>query len=124
MLKANNVELRFNTRVLFENVNIEFKDDNCYGIIGANGAGKSTFLKVLSGEIDTTKGEVILGKGERLSVLRQNHNEFDEYTVLDTVIMGDSKLYKVMKEKNDLYMKEDFSNGNYITVGYLEDEFA
>ena len=87
MLKASNVELRFNTRVLFENVNIEFKDDNCYGIIGANGAGKSTFLKVLAGEIDTTKGEVILGKGERLSVLKQNHNEFDEYTVLDTVIM-------------------------------------
>ena len=124
MLKANNVELRFNTRVLFENVNIEFKDDNCYGIIGANGAGKSTFLKVLSGEIDTTKGEVILGKDERLSVLRQNHNEFDEYTVLDTVIMGDSKLYKVMKEKNDLYMKEDFSMEDGIRAGELEEEFA
>ena len=96
MLKTVNIGLRFNTRTLFENVNIEFKDDNCYGIIGANGAGKSTFLKILSGEIDSTKGEVILGKNERISVLRQNHNEFDEFTVLETVIMGDSKLYSII----------------------------
>ena len=124
MLKANNIEIRFNTRVLFENVNLEFKDDNCYGIIGANGAGKSTFLKILSGELEPTKGDVILGKGERLSVLKQNHNEFDEYTVLDTVIMGDYRLYKVMKEKNDLYMKEDFSMEDGMKVAELEEEFA
>src|SRR5574344_530827 len=124
MLKASNIEIRFNTRVLFENVNIEFKDDNCYGIIGANGAGKSTFLRILSGELEPTKGDVILGKGERLSVLKQNHNEFDEYTVLDTVIMGDYRLYKVKKEKNDLYMKEDFSMEDGIKVAELEEEFA
>ena len=109
MLKVNNVELRFSSRVLFENVNIEFKDDNCYGIIGANGAGKSTFLKILSGEVESTKGEVIIGKGERLSVLKQNHNEFDEYPVLETVIMGDSELYGIMKEKEAIYSKADFS---------------
>ena len=124
MLKCVNVGLRFNTRTLFENVNIEFKDDNCYGIIGANGAGKSTFLKILSGEIDTTKGEVIHGKNERLSVLKQNHNEFDEYTVLDTVISGNDKLYKIMKEKDALYMKEDFSMEDGMRVGELEEEFA
>ena len=95
MLKASNVSLRFNTRTLFENVNLEFKDDNCYGIIGANGAGKSTFLKILSGEIESTTGEVILGKDQRLSVLKQNHNEYDNFTVIDTVIMGNSRLYKV-----------------------------
>jgi len=124
MLKASNIGLRFNTRVLFDNVNIEFKDDNCYGIIGANGAGKSTFLKILSGEIDSTKGEVILGKGERLSTLRQNHNEFDEFQVLETVIMGDAKLYSIMKEKEELYMKEDFSMEDGMKVAELEEEFA
>ena len=85
MLKINNVSLRFGTRTLFENVNLEFKDDNCYGIIGANGAGKSTFLKLLSGEIDSTSGEVILGKNERLSVLKQNHNEFNDLTVFNII---------------------------------------
>ena len=124
MLKTVNIGLRFNTRTLFENVNIEFKDDNCYGIIGANGAGKSTFLKILSGEIDSTKGEVILGKNERISTLRQNHNEFDEYTVLETVIMGDSKLYSIMKEKEALYMKPDFTMEDGMRVGELEEEFA
>ena len=124
MLKVSNLSIKFNTRTLFENVNLEFKSDNCYGVIGANGAGKSTFLKIISGELESTKGEVILGKGERVSVLRQNHNEFDEYTVLDTVIMGDEKLYKVMKEKNDLYMKEDFSMEDGIRAGELEEEFA
>ena len=124
MLKTVNIGLRFNTRTLFENVNIEFKDDNCYGIIGANGAGKSTFLKILSGEIDSTKGEVILGKNERISVLRQNHNEFDEFTVLETVIMGDSKLYSIMKEKEALYMKPDFTMEDGMRVGELEEEFA
>ena len=124
MLKCLNVGLRFNTRTLFENVNIEFKDDNCYGIIGANGAGKSTFLKILSGEIETTKGEVILGKNERISTLKQNHNEFDQYNVLETVIMGDEKLYSIMKEKESLYMKEDFSIEDGMRVGELEEEFA
>lgn len=124
MLKANNIGLRFNTRVLFDNVNMEFKDDNCYGIIGANGAGKSTFLKILSGELDSTKGEVILGKGERLSTLKQNHNEFDDYQVLETVIMGDTKLYKIMKEKEELYLKPDFSMEDGIKVADLEEEFA
>ena len=105
MLKINNVSLRFGTRTLFENVNLEFKDDNCYGIIGANGAGKSTFLKIISGEVESTKGEVIIGKNERISVLRQNHNEFDEYKVIDTVISGDTELYDIMKEKEAIYMK-------------------
>lgn len=124
MLKVNNVSLRFNTRTLFENVNLEFKEDNCYGIIGANGAGKSTFLKILSGEIDSTTGDITLGKGERLSILKQNHNEFDDYTVLDTVIMGNTKLYEVMKEKDALYMKSDFTNEDGMRAAILEEEFA
>jgi len=123
MLKVVNLGLRFNTRVLFENVNLEFKSDNCYGIIGANGAGKSTFLKIISGEIDSTKGEVIIGKDERISVLKQNHNEFDEYTVLDTVIMGDSELYSIMKEKEAIYMKPDFSMEDGMKVAELEEKF-
>jgi len=124
MLKVNNLSLRFNTRTLFENVNLEFKDDNCYGIIGANGAGKSTFLKILSGEIDSTTGEVTLGKDQRLSVLKQNHNEYDNFTVIDTVIMGNSRLYNVMKEKDELYMKADFTNEDGIRAANLEEEFA
>ena len=124
MLKVNNLSLRFNTRTLFENVNLEFKDDNCYGIIGANGAGKSTFLKILSGEIDSTTGEVVLGKDQRLSVLKQNHNEYDNFTVIDTVIMGNNRLYKVMKEKDELYMKEDFTNEDGMKAAVLEEEFA
>ena len=123
MLKVNNVELRFSSRVLFENVNIEFKDDNCYGIIGANGAGKSTFLKIISGEVESTKGEVIIGKDERISVLRQNHNEFDDYKVLETVIMGDSELYGIMKEKEAIYMKPDFSVEDGMKVAELEARF-
>ena len=123
MLKVNNLELRFVTRILFEDVNIEFKDDNCYGIIGANGAGKSTFLKILSGELEPTKGDVIIGKNERLSVLKQNHNEFDEYNVLETVIMGDDELYNIMKEKEALYMKPDFNNDDGIKVAKLEERF-
>lgn len=124
MLKVNNLGLRFNTKTLFENVNLEFNGDNCYGIIGANGAGKSTFLKILSGEIESTSGEVIIGKGERISVLKQNHNEFDEFTVIDTVIMGNNRLYKVMKEKDDLYMKVDFTNEDGMRAAILEEEFA
>lgn len=123
MLKVNNVGLRFSSRILFENVNLEFKDDNCYGIIGANGAGKSTFIKILSGEIDSTKGEIIIGKSERLSVLKQNHNEFDEYTVMETVIMGDSELYSIMKEKEAIYMKADFSIEDGMKAADLEARF-
>lgn len=123
MLKVNNLALKFGTRTLFENVNLEFNSDNCYGIIGANGAGKSTFLKILSGEIESTKGEVIIGKGERISVLRQNHNEYDENTVMDTVLGGNSILYQVMKEKEAIYMKADFSIEDGIRAGELEAKF-
>lgn len=123
MLIANNIGLRYGKRVLFENVNMKFEGDNCYGVIGANGAGKSTFLKILSGEIDSTSGEVIIGKGERLSVLQQNHNAYDKYSVIDTVIMGDKELYDIKTEKDALYMKADFTNEDGIRAGILEDLF-
>ena len=123
MLRVSNVELRFTTKVLFQNVNIEFKDDNCYGIIGANGAGKSTFLKILDGRIEPTKGEVILGKGERISTLVQNHNEFDKYTVIDTVIMGNKELYSIILEKDALYSKTDFTNEDGMRAAELEEKF-
>ena len=123
MLCANNIGLRFGKRVLFEEVNIKFEGENCYGIIGANGAGKSTFLKILSGEIESTSGEVILTKGERISVLKQNHKEYDELTVLETVIGGDEELYKIQKEKDELYSKADFTEKDGIRVGILEDLF-
>ena len=123
MLKANNIELRYGTRTLFKDVNIEFTDDNCYGIIGANGAGKSTFLKILSGEIDSTKGTITIGKDERISVLKQNHNEFDEFTVMETVLQGDEILYSIMKEKEAIYMKPDFSTEDGIRAGELESLF-
>lgn len=123
MLKVNNVSLRFGTRTLFQNVNLEFKDNNCYGIIGANGAGKSTFLKLISGEIDTTTGEITIGKNERISILRQNHNEFNEYTILDTIIMGDAELYQIMKEKEVIYSKPDFSVEDGIRAAELESRF-
>lgn len=123
MLIANNIGLRYGKRVLFENVNIKFEGDNCYGVIGANGAGKSTFLKILSGEIDSTSGEVIIGKGERISVLQQNHNAYDKYSVIDTVIMGDKELYDIKTEKDALYMKADFTNEDGIRAGILEDLF-
>ncbi len=124
MLKVNNLSLRFNTKTLFENVNLEFNGNNCYGIIGANGAGKSTFLKILSGNIESTTGEVVIGKNERISVLKQNHNEYNNYTVLDTVIMGNNKLYEIMIQKNNLYMKENFTNEDGIQAAILEEEFA
>ena len=124
MLQVNNLSLKFNTRVLFENVNLKFEKGNCYGVIGANGAGKSTFLKVLSGEIDSTTGEVVMSKGERMSVLKQDHNAYDEYKVLDTVIMGNTKLYSIMQEKDALYSKEDFTESDGIKAGELEAEFA
>lgn len=123
MLMANNIGLRYGKRVLFENVNMKFEGDNCYGVIGANGAGKSTFLKILSGEIDSTSGEVIIGKGERISVLQQNHNAYDKYSVIDTVIMGDKELYDIKTEKDALYMKADFTNEDGIRAGILEDLF-
>ncbi len=108
MLSANNVTVRFGKRVLFEDVNIRFAKGNCYGIIGANGAGKSTFLKVLSGELEPSKGDVSLEKGERLSMLKQDHYAFEEFTVIDTVIMGNKELYDIMKERKQ-YMQNQIS---------------
>ncbi len=123
MILAQNIGLRFGKRVLFENVNIKFEGNNCYGLIGANGAGKSTFLKILSKEVESTNGEVIITKGERLSTLKQNHNAYDDKTVLDVVIEGDEELYSIMKEKEKLYSKEDFTEKDGIRVGELEDLF-
>lgn len=123
MLKIENLSIRFGTKTLFENVNLEFKNDCCYGIIGANGAGKSTFLRIISGDLESTKGGIIIGKNERISVLKQNHNEFNDYTVLETVIMGNKELYRIMKAKEALYMKEDFSDEDGIKVAELEAKF-
>ena len=123
MLQIKNLSLRFGKRVLFENVNLEFKENNCYGVIGANGAGKSTFLKIITEEIEPSTGEIIKDKSERISYLKQNHNIFDEFTVIDTVIMGNDRLYKIMKQKEKLYMKEDFTNEDGIKVAKLEAEF-
>lgn len=120
MLQVKNLSLRFGKRVLFENVNMEFQDGNCYGLIGANGAGKSTFLKILSGEIESTTGNIITPNKERISVLKQNHNEFDNYDVIETVIMGDSELYQIQQEKDAIYMKEDFTEKDGIRAGELE----
>ena len=124
MISANNVTLRFGKKALFEDVNIKFTEGNCYGLIGANGAGKSTFLKILSGEIETTKGDVTMNAGERLSVLQQDHFKYNDYTVLDTVIMGNKRLYEVMKEKEEIYAKPDFSDEDGARVADLEAEFA
>ncbi len=124
MLSVNNLSLRYGKRVLFEDVNIRFTEGNCYGIIGANGAGKSTFLKILSGEIDPTTGRVEIGKDQRMSVLTQNHYAFDEYPVLETVIRGNGKLFDIMKAKDELYAKEDFTEEDGIKAGELEGLFA
>lgn len=124
MLNAIGVTVRFGKRTLFEDVNIKFIKGNCYGIIGANGAGKSTFLKVLSKELEPSKGEVSMEKGERLSVLKQDHFAFEEFTVLDTVIMGNHELYKIMKQKEAIYMKEDFSEEDGMKAAKLEEKFA
>lgn len=124
MISANNVTLRFGKKALFEDVNIKFTEGNCYGLIGANGAGKSTFLKILAGEIETTKGDVTMNAGERLSVLQQDHFKYNDYTVLDTVIMGNKHLYEVMKEKDEIYAKPDFSDEDGARVADLEAEFA
>ena len=124
MISAVNVTYRVGKKALFEDVNIKFTEGNCYGLIGANGAGKSTFLKILSGELDTTKGDIVITPGERLSVLEQDHFKYDEYSVMDTVIMGNKHLYDIMKEKDAIYMKEDFSDEDGIRAGELESEFA
>ena len=124
MINSVGVTLRYGKRVLFEDVNIKFTKGNCYGLIGANGAGKSTFLKILSGEIEPSKGEVTMDKGERLSMLKQDHYAFEEYTVLDTVIMGNSELYKIMKEKDEIYAKPDFSEEDGMKAAKLEERFA
>ena len=123
MLQTTNIGLRYGKRVLFDNVNLKFENNNCYGLIGANGSGKTTFLKILSGEVDSTSGEVIVGKGERMSILEQNHHIYDDCNVLEVVIMGDEELYSIMKEKDALYMKEDFTDADGIRVGILEDLF-
>lgn len=124
MIAANNVSLQFGKRVLFDEVNLKFVNGNCYGVIGANGAGKSTFLKILSGDIDPTRGNVSIEPGKRMAVLRQNHYEFDEIPVIDTVMMGHSKLWKVMKEKDAIYEKPDFSEADGLKASELEAEFA
>ncbi|WP_435922449.1 ABC-F family ATP-binding cassette domain-containing protein [Paenibacillus sp. DYY-L-2] len=124
MISTNGVTLRYGKRALFEDVNIKFTPGNCYGLIGANGAGKSTFLKILSGEIEPNQGEVSMTPGERLAVLKQNHYEYDEYQVLETVIMGHARLYSIMKEKDALYAKADFSEEDGMRAGELEGEFA
>ena len=124
MISANNVTLRLGKRALFEDVNIKFTEGNCYGLIGANGAGKSTFLKILSGRLEPSKGDITMNQGERLSVLEQDHYKYDDYQVLDTVIMGNTRLYEIMKEKDAIYMKEDFTEEDGIRASELEGEFA
>ena len=124
MISANGITLRLGKKALFEDVNITFVEGNCYGLIGANGAGKSTFLKILSGQLDSTSGEVVMTPGQRLSFLEQDHFKYDEYTVLDTVIMGNKRLYEIMKEKDAIYAKEDFSDEDGIKAAELEGEFA
>ena len=124
MIAANNVTLRIGKKALFEDVNIKFTEGNCYGLIGANGAGKSTFLKILSGQLETTKGDITITPGQRLSFLQQDHFKYDAYPVLDTVIMGNQRLYDIMKEKESIYAKEDFTDEDGIRASELEGEFA
>ena len=124
MISANNITLRVGKKALFEDVNIKFIDGNCYGLIGANGAGKSTFLKILSGQLEPTNGDVVITPGQRLSFLQQDHFKYDAYTVLDTVIMGNKRLYEIMKEKDAIYAKADFTDEDGIRASELEGEFA
>ena len=124
MISANNITLRIGKKALFEEVNIKFTEGNCYGLIGANGAGKSTFLKILSGQLEPSKGDIFITPGQRLSFLQQDHFKYDEFPVLDTVIMGNARLYEVMKEKDAIYAKEDFSDEDGIRAADLEAEFA
>jgi len=124
MIWANDITLAYGKRILFKNVNIKFAPGNCYGLIGANGAGKSTFLKILAGDMEADSGEVLVGPEERIAVLRQDHFAFDEETVMDTVIMGHERLYRVMGEREAIYAKPDFSEQDGIRAGALEIEFA
>ena len=124
MIAVNDVSLQFGSRVLFDHVNLKFTKGNCYGIIGANGAGKSTFLKILSGELEPNKGEVVVDKNERMSILMQNQNAYDDYTVLETVMWGHKKLMEIKAEREALYSKEDFSDEDGVRAAELEGEFA
>ena len=124
MISANNITLRVGKKALFEDVNIKFTEGNCYGLIGANGAGKSTFLKILSGQLEPTKGDIVITPGQRLSFLQQDHFKYDAYPILDTVIMGNERLYQIMKEKEAIYAKEDFTDEDGIRASELEGEFA
>jgi len=124
MITVSNLAIQFGKRILFQDVNLTFNDGNCYGVIGANGAGKSTFLKLISGDLDSTRGSVQLGHGERLSVLRQDHFAFEEYTVINAVILGHKELWDIMQEKDALYAKPDFSDADGERVGELESRFA
>ena len=124
MISANNVTLRIGKRALFEDVNIKFTEGNCYGLIGANDAGKSTFLKILSGVIEPSMGDIAITPGQRLSVLEQDHYKYDDYQVLDTVILGNKRLYEIMKEKDAIYAKEDFTDEDGVRASELEGEFA
>ena len=124
MITVNNLAIQFGKRILFQDVNLKFTPGNCYGIIGANGAGKSTLLKALSGQMDPTHGTISLGAGERLSVLSQDHFAFDDFTVIDTVLMGHTVLWDIMKEKDALYNKADFSDADGIRVSELEEKFS
>ena len=123
MLVANNISLMFPEKKLFEDINIKFTEGNCYGVIGANGAGKSTFLRILSGELDSSTGTVTMGQDERMTVLKQDHYEYNDFTVLETVMMGHKRLYEIIKKKEELYAKADFSDADGIEVGHLEEEF-
>lgn len=124
MISVSNLSLRYGKRTLFEDVNLKFTQGNCYGVIGANGAGKSTFLKILSGEVTQTSGSIAITPGERMAVLKQNHYEFDEHSVIETVMMGHTELYAIMKEKDAIYLKEDFSDKDGERAGELENRFA
>lgn len=124
MIQASNITLRLGKRALFEDVNIKFTEGNCYGLIGANGAGKSTFLKIMSGQLEPSKGDIIITPGQRLSFLQQDHFKFDQYSVLNTVIMGNKRLYDIMLEKDEIYAKEDFTEADGIKASELEGEFA
>ena len=124
MITVSNVSLNFNGQNLFSHVDLKFTAGNCYGVIGANGAGKSTFLKILSGELDSSTGEVIIDAKTRMSVLKQDHYAYDEYTVLDTIILGNPRLYEIMQQKDALYAKEDFTEEDGVLASELEAEFA
>ena len=124
MLEVNNVSIQFGGRILFKDVSVKFQPGNCYGIIGANGAGKSTFLRIISGELEPNKGDVVLTENERMSVLKQNQNAYDDFTVVNTVLEGHQVLMDIMRKRDALYSKEDFSDEDGILAGELEDKFA